>query len=230
MAGTVMPSPVFTGLDNSGNPLSGGKLHTYETGGSTPQATYSDSALSSANANPVVLNAGGRATVYLLNNVSYKFLLTDASDVTVWSQDNIQSVQNIPVFVNNEYVPLYGTDEVGDNATSYPSGATGGVIVPGSRIVSLVDTNMTGTWKLRGMLRGDGTTPSITVAFINLTDANTTPLTGATINSSSTVGASVTSGAISGFASGAKDYGCKIITSDAAKYGFAYGLELVRTA
>ena len=104
------------------------------------------------------------------------------------------------------------------------------MIVPGSRIVSLLNTNMTGTWKLRGMLRGDGSTPTITVALINLTDANTTPLTNGTISSSSTVGASVTSGAISGFATGTKDYGCKIISNDAAKYGYAYGLELVSTA
>ena len=64
MAGTVMPSPLFVGLDNSGNPLSGGKLHTYSPGGTSNLATYSDAALSSANANPVVLDAGGRAPVW----------------------------------------------------------------------------------------------------------------------------------------------------------------------
>lgn len=227
MAGTVMPSPVFTGLDNSGNPLSGGKLTTYAAGTTNSLATYSDSALSSANANPVILDAGGRAVVYLSNDTGYKFLLTDASDVTVWSQDNIQSVQNIPLYVEHEGIPLFGTDEVGDNATAYPSGTTGDVVVPGSRILSLLNTDMSGTWKLRGMLRGDGSTPTITVAFINLTDASTTAL--ATISSSSTVGAPVESGAIT-FASGTKSYGCKIKSDDATKYGYAYGLELVRTA
>ena len=228
MAGTVMKSPVFTGLDNSGNPLSGGKLHTYAPGTTTARATYSDSALSSANANPVVLNAGGRATVYLSNDLSYKFVLTDASDVTVWSQDNIQSVQNIPVFVANERIPLFGTDEVGDNATSYPSGSDGSVIVPGSTILTLDSGDMSGTWKLRGMLRGDGTSPEVTVAFINLTDANTTPLV--TIANTNTVGRIEQSTAAITFASGTKDYGCKMTIDDAAKYAYAYALELVRTA
>jgi hypothetical protein len=227
MAGTVMPSPVFTGLDNSGNPLSGGKLTTYAAGTTDSLATYSDSALSSANANPVVLDAGGRAVVYLSNNTSYKFLLTDSSDVTVWSQDNIQSTQNIPIYVAHEGIPMFGSDEVGDNATSYPSGTTGAVIVPGSRILSLLNTDMSGTWKLRGMVRGDGSTPTIRVAFINLTDASTTEL--AYIESSSTVGAPIESGAIT-FASGTKSYGCKIKSDDATKYGYACGLELVRTA
>ena len=61
--GTVMPVPQIQFLDNNGDPLSGGKLYTYVAGSTTNLATYSDSALSSANANPVVLDAGGRATV-----------------------------------------------------------------------------------------------------------------------------------------------------------------------
>ena len=47
-------------LDGNGDPYSGSKLYFYETGTSTPLDTYSDSALSSANANPVVADANGR--------------------------------------------------------------------------------------------------------------------------------------------------------------------------
>ena len=32
MAATVCPAPQFVGLDNSGNPLSGGKLYSYSAG------------------------------------------------------------------------------------------------------------------------------------------------------------------------------------------------------
>jgi hypothetical protein len=90
--GTVMPVPQIQFLDNDGNPLSGGKLYTYVAGTTTNLATYSDSALSSANANPVVLDAGGRATVYLQPK-AYKFKLDNSSDVTVYTQDNILALQ-----------------------------------------------------------------------------------------------------------------------------------------
>ena len=226
MAGTVMPSPLFVGLDNSGNPLSGGKLHTYSPGTTSDLATYSDAALSSANANPVVLDAGGRAPVYL-SNTSYKFVLRDSADVLVWTRDNVQSTQVTQV-IANEHIPLFGTDEVGDNATAYPSGATGAVIVPGSKILSLDNANLSGTWQLHGMLRGDGSgTPSITVGLMNATDADTTALV--EVTSTSTVGARVTSGTIT-FASGTKLYACKVKAGSSANYGYAYGLELVRVA
>jgi hypothetical protein len=86
-----MPSPWFTGFDNNGDPLVGGKLYTYAAGTSTPLATYSDVGLTTANANPVVLDSAGRATVYLLAS-SYKFVLKDSSDVTIRTQDNISAV------------------------------------------------------------------------------------------------------------------------------------------
>ena len=58
--GTVMPSPVFTGFDSNGDPVSGGLLYVYDAGTSTPATTYSDVNLTIANANPVVLNSAGR--------------------------------------------------------------------------------------------------------------------------------------------------------------------------
>ena len=86
--GTVMPVPRIQFLDADGDPLSGGKLYTYAAGTTNNLATYSDSALSSANANPVVLDAGGRATVFLQAK-AYKFKLDNSSDVEQWTQDNV---------------------------------------------------------------------------------------------------------------------------------------------
>jgi len=91
MAGTVMPAPKFVGLDNNANPVSAGKLYTYLAGTTTPQPTYTDVNLTVANANPVVLDSAGRATVFL-SGTSYKFVLTDANNVPIWTQDNVQAV------------------------------------------------------------------------------------------------------------------------------------------
>lgn len=78
-------------FDDNGNPLSGGLLYTYEAGTTTPVTTYTSSAGTTANANPVVLDAAGRVPeqVWLNTAYTYKFLLRTSTGVSVWSKDNI---------------------------------------------------------------------------------------------------------------------------------------------
>lgn len=90
--GTIAPSPIFTGFDNNGDPLDGGKLYTYTAGTTTPAATYSDVGLTVANANPIILDSAGRATIFLSPGASYKFALKTSADVAIWTVDNVSSV------------------------------------------------------------------------------------------------------------------------------------------
>lgn len=76
-------------LSSSGAPISGAKLNFYQTGTSTPANTYSDNALSSANANPVVADSAGRFGDIYLQPIKYKVVFTDADDVTIVSQDPV---------------------------------------------------------------------------------------------------------------------------------------------
>lgn len=85
--GTLLPAP-FVGLDNNGNPVSGGKLYTYAAGSTTPLTTYSDASLTTPNLNPVILDSAGRATVFLQQR-AYKFVLTTSADVELWTRDNV---------------------------------------------------------------------------------------------------------------------------------------------
>lgn len=78
-------------LDANGDPLSGGKLYSYAAGTTTPLVTYSNAAGTTPNTNPVVLDAAGRATVYL-GNANYKFRIDDSSDVTQDTIDNVSPV------------------------------------------------------------------------------------------------------------------------------------------
>lgn len=112
---SVAPAPKFTGLDNDGNPLVGGLLTTFLAGTTTPQATYSDVGLTTPNANPIVLDAGGRATVFLTPGISYKFLLQTGAAVTIWSQDNILAVpssNDVDVLVNSVNSPTIAAGKV----------------------------------------------------------------------------------------------------------------------
>lgn len=80
--------PKFRATDPStGLALVGGKLYTYAAGTTTPQATYSDAALTSANANPIILDANGEASIYVGAN-AYKFVLQDSTGAAIWTFDN----------------------------------------------------------------------------------------------------------------------------------------------
>lgn len=76
----------FTALSASGV-VPGAKLYTYAAGTTTPLATYTLQDGASPNANPVICNASGQASVWL-GTSAYRFILKDASDVTIWDVDN----------------------------------------------------------------------------------------------------------------------------------------------
>lgn len=75
--------------DANGAPYSGGKLYFYESGTSTPLDTYSDEALTTPNANPVVLDSAGRTGAIFIKGQSYKVVLKTSADVTVWTADPV---------------------------------------------------------------------------------------------------------------------------------------------
>jgi hypothetical protein len=85
---TISPVPFLQFIDANGYPLAGGKLYTYYAGTTTPLSTYTTYAGTTPNANPVILDSAGRASVWL-GAGSYKFVLKDSTDVLVYTTDNI---------------------------------------------------------------------------------------------------------------------------------------------
>jgi hypothetical protein len=76
-------------FSDAGVPLPGAKLYTYSAGTSTPKATYTDSALTTPAANPVVADAGGRFGDVFLEDGSYKMVLQTSAGVQVWAADPV---------------------------------------------------------------------------------------------------------------------------------------------
>ncbi len=79
-------------LDSNGAPLALGNLYYYAAGTTTPLDTYSDSAGTVPNTNPITLDGSGRLSldVYLGSASNYKEVLTTASaTVSPWPDDNI---------------------------------------------------------------------------------------------------------------------------------------------
>lgn len=95
------PVPHFT--DDSGEPLSGGFLWSYVTGTTTKTSTYSDSALTTPNTNPIVLNSRGEpdTDIFLDPAVTYKFVLARPTDTTDPPSDPIWTRNTVADFAAN---------------------------------------------------------------------------------------------------------------------------------
>lgn len=166
--GTLAPSPKFTGLDDNGNPLSAGKLYTYAAGTTTPLATWPQVTLTPGqeNANPIILDAAGRATIFL-SPTSYKFILKTSADVTIWTQDNIGAVPatNIDTDVNGEAgEDLTATQVAYLNATTWfkadADATTSSTLPIIAFVVADTATGVDGTFRTAGRMDGfSGLTP-----------------------------------------------------------------------
>lgn len=98
-------------FDNNGNPLSGGKLYSYEAGTTTPQTTYTTAAGNVAHSNPIILDSAGRVPsgqIWLTAGLNYKFVLKTSTEVQIATWDNITGINGTGITsnaINVEYDP-----------------------------------------------------------------------------------------------------------------------------
>jgi hypothetical protein len=90
-------SPIGNGqqfFDNTGLPLNGGLIYTYQAGSSTALATYTDINATVANANPIVLDSSGRLPneVWLTYGYNYKFVVKTSTGTTLGTYDNLYGI------------------------------------------------------------------------------------------------------------------------------------------
>lgn len=106
--------------DSSGEPLASGKVYTYTAGTTSDKATYTDSALVTAETNPIILDANGRKQVYA--NGNYKFVITDSNDATLYTLDNLSFLSD-PKSLFDQYgdVANSGTSETDLYSNSIPA-------------------------------------------------------------------------------------------------------------
>jgi hypothetical protein len=111
---------------NTGAVLTGGKLYTYAAGTTTPLPSYTTSAGNVARTNPVILDAAGRVPgsgEIWLTPASYKFVLTDSTDVLIATYDNISGLGAAAFQVQNftgtgsQTIFTLNTASLGENFT-----------------------------------------------------------------------------------------------------------------
>lgn len=158
----IDPIPQYT--NDAGEPLAGGKLYFYDSGTTDFRNTYSDAGLTTANANPVILDSAGRPpSIFLQGN--YKLVVTDSNDVqlserdpvsgsstageyTDWSITTTYSLNQSVRGSDNEYYISITNSNLGNDPTSSAANW--------SKIVGIVEWNTNETYALNDTARYNG--------------------------------------------------------------------------
>ena len=148
-------------FDNSGNPLAGGKLFTYQAGTTTPLTTYTSSAGNVAQSNPIILDASGRVPeeIWLTIGQTYKFVLQDSASNEIWTKDNITGIADFPVVFTSQYPTL----------AAALAAAAGKMLVVDSQITLAADTTLPTTVSIDVAYGGGFTIPTGITLTINST-------------------------------------------------------------
>jgi|ERR1700722_780287 len=184
-------NPDIQYLDGTGTPLSGALLFAYATGTSTKQNTYSNSALTIANTNPIVLDSNGRVGACFLSNLPYKIVLAPANDTDpptspIWTQDPVYS---------SDYSTVAQVQGVNGNPNGQLAGTQGSATIPASMawdytndilyICTTTGTSTTAVWTAINPATGASTTLPTPQGRLTLTTQ--TPVLNADVTAATTV-------------------------------------------
>ena len=122
---SVNLSPIGNGFQfftTTGIPLNGGYIYTYAAGTTTPTATYTTSAGTIANTNPIQLGTDGRPPneIWLTSGTNYKFVLADSGNNVIQTYDNLYGILGTAATVTA--VPSGGIIMWSGSISSVPSG------------------------------------------------------------------------------------------------------------
>jgi hypothetical protein len=83
-------------LDNSGNPCSGCKIYTYDSGTTDARTTYKERALSTAHTNPIICDSNGYVPSYgIFQRGLIKLVVKTSADVTLYTLDALKTADTV---------------------------------------------------------------------------------------------------------------------------------------
>ena len=134
-------------FDNNGQPLAGGWVVscgagltcTYPVPGN-PLATFTDASGTTPNANPIPLDASGRASIWLNTTLAYKLVLVSSTGVIIKTVDNIQVAAGGGGPSTN-YWTLIGTTISNNNGAGVGNVSVGASLFVGGMGVSFLSLN-----------------------------------------------------------------------------------------
>lgn len=132
MTAVLLPNGKQSYTDNTGNPLVGGKVFTYNSGTLINRTTWSDAAQVAPNTNPVILDARGEATIFWSG--AYRVIVQDSlGNVIIPAIDGISDANYQDVQLRADLADatsaVKGADMVGfDAAVAYAGATVGGFL------------------------------------------------------------------------------------------------------
>lgn len=174
--------------DDDGNPLTAGTLDFYAAGTTNRLDTYTSQAGDTANANPLTLDAAGRATIFL-GSAPYDIVLKNAAGTVIETYEDVSttgggggaSLQTTPTLAtlrllssgSSDYVLMGGTTAVGDGGSYfYYWSSTSAAADDGVSVVKPSSNPATGRWLL--LLQNGDTSGYFTATLTGVTASGST--------------------------------------------------------
>ncbi len=104
-------------IDGNGNPLAGGSVAFYLPGTLTPTSTWQDAGLTILNANPVILDANGMASIWGADGTLYRQIVSNAQGVQIW--DKNVGLSTLPTNSSIQSGALNYAPDTGSTANAY---------------------------------------------------------------------------------------------------------------
>lgn len=123
----------LTFLDVNGDPLTGGNIFFYTPGTTSPKDTFNDHTLTVTNANPVILDQAGRATIW--GSGLYRQIVQDQFGNTQWDL----TTGSDPGFEDLEAINATITNLTVTGSTNLANGASvgaNGIVVNGAAVLN----------------------------------------------------------------------------------------------
>lgn len=111
MTAVIQNNPKVQFFKDNGHVAANYKLYTYVTGTTTLSTTWQDLNQSTANTNPITLDARGECLIWLDPAVVYRLVLKTNAGATVWTVDNITGAT--PATFMTDLIGPGGSDLVG---------------------------------------------------------------------------------------------------------------------
>lgn len=92
MAGTLFGIGLSQQIGANGSPLSGALLYVYDSGTSTPAATYTDFGLTTEHPFPIEADSAGRIPAFYVADGTYRARLTTSAGIEVFDEDAILAI------------------------------------------------------------------------------------------------------------------------------------------
>lgn len=179
-ATVLMPTPKMQFFGSDGIPLTNGYVYTYISGTNTQQASYTDCCSGTLNPDPVPLDGGGFANIWLGYGLDYTIAVYNTGGVLQYSIDgvsglsnsnNVLNVTGVAAYTSSAQVPNIGVHlvEPGGSTGAFSIALPSAVLNPGMIVYMIMQSTPTGTITIQDVAGANLLSPNSNSASYQMT-------------------------------------------------------------